>query len=140
MTMSHVCIGHHSCVVCGIVFESGEVLLDKRLKPVFDSSKKNITRFGLCEECRKTADTNGEDNYIALVECDGAKSLNNKGLTPGTTMSPADVYRTGRILWVLREALTRGMQRELPAQPAMYVEMGVIDMLQGERAPHKTVQ
>ena len=135
MNMSHVAMGYHSCVVCGDEFESGEVVLDKKLRPIFDGSKKLITDFGLCPECTTQSQNN---TWIALVEINPAKCKTKAA--PGLSLSPADAWRTGRIMWVKRERLTGLTTRPLPEQAAMYIDIGVIEMLKGEDPPHRTVQ
>ena len=59
---SHVSLEQHVCLVCGKAFDTGTILLDKRLRASMEHHTK--TGWGLCPEHQKLAD----DGFVALVE------------------------------------------------------------------------
>jgi len=62
MYKSYVTIEQHICPVCGKTFDTGNILLDKRLKDSFD--RYTPTGYSLCPEHQKQK----EDGYIFLIE------------------------------------------------------------------------
>ena len=70
---SHVSLEQHVCLVCGTAFDTGAVLLDKRLRASME--RHTATGWGLCPEHRKLAD----DGFVALVECDPQRSGSQAG-------------------------------------------------------------
>ena len=84
---SHVSIEQHICLVCGAAFETGSILLDRRLRAIMEHHTK--TGWGLCPEHQKLAD----DGFVALVECDPQRS----GSQADGRMKPEQAYRTGRL-------------------------------------------
>lgn len=64
---SHVSLEQHQCFVCGRLYETGNILMDKRLRQSME--RHTITGYGLCEEHQKLKD----DNYIALIVMDDKK-------------------------------------------------------------------
>ncbi|MDH1505978.1 ATPase [Aeromonas caviae] len=83
---SHVSLEQHVCLVCGKAFDTGTILLDKRLRASMEHHTK--TGWGLCPEHQKLAD----DGFVALVECDPQRSG-----SPGGRLKPEQAYRTGRL-------------------------------------------
>ena len=83
---SHVSLEQHVCLVCGTAFDTGAILLDKRLRASME--RHTATGWGLCPEHQKLAD----DGFVALVECDPQRS----GSQAGGRMKPEQAYRTGR--------------------------------------------
>ncbi|WP_296781558.1 ATPase [Variovorax sp.] len=89
---SHVSIEQHICLVCGAAFETGSILLDRRLRASMEHHTK--TGWGLCPEHQKLAD----DGFVALVECDPQRS----GSQADGRMKPEQAYRTGRLAHLRR--------------------------------------
>ena len=58
---SHVSLEQHVCLVCGKAFDTGTILLDKRLRASMEHHTK--TGWGLCPEHQKLAD----DGFVALA-------------------------------------------------------------------------
>jgi len=79
---SHVSMEQHACLVCTKLFDTGAILLDKRLQASMDNT--TVTGWGLCPEHQAKWD----EGYIALVEA-----------TPGNPPG-----RTGRLAHIRREA------------------------------------
>ena len=61
---SHVSLERHVCLVCGTAFDTGSILLDKRLRASME--RYTTTGWDLCAEHQKLSD----DGFVALVECD----------------------------------------------------------------------
>ena len=98
MSKSFVTMEQHQCPVCGTVFDTGALLLDKRLLNKFDS--KTITGNSLCSECQSKID---EGFTILIVVRDGESGDNP--------------YRTGKMLyWKSVDPNNK------PDTPIMYIE------------------
>lgn len=131
MTKSHVSIEQNACLVCGRTFDTGAILLDRRLKDSLD--RTTTTGFGLCDEHQKLYD----DGFIALVGCDPERS-NPSG---GKRVDPGDAYRTGRVAFIKRQAWDHIFDVPLPIGedgkpcPLVFCPDELIDML-AEKIPH----
>ena len=68
MNKSYVTMEQHICIICGKEFDTGALLLDKRLRKQFD--QHTTTGIGMCPEHKKLH----EEGYIALVGIDVSKS------------------------------------------------------------------
>ena len=95
MEKSHVGFEQKLCGVCNRAFDSGVILLDKRMLPSLD--KHTITGYDLCPEHKKLH----EQGFIALVECDPEQ-------TPGAGDIDAKVK--------LEDAFRTGVKREVAGQ------------------------
>lgn len=65
---SHVSMEERVCLVCGNPFDTGAILLDKRLRQ--SMAHRTVTGWGLCPEHEQMF----KDGYVALVECDPERS------------------------------------------------------------------
>jgi hypothetical protein len=125
---SYVSLEQHVCVVCGATFDTGAILLDRRLRA--SMQRHTATGWGLCAEHRKLFD----DGYVALVECDPQRS---GALASGDRMTPEQAYRTGPVAHLRREVFARVFNVPIAAeQPCVFVEPGVIERLQSRMAPN----
>lgn len=97
---SHVGMEYHVCPICVKRFETGCILLDRRLRQSLE--RETVTGWELCPEC----DARHKAGYIALVAV-----RNEKGLG---TLKPSEVYREGTIVHVRREAAVRLMPELQP--------------------------
>ncbi|WP_367067845.1 ATPase [Oryzisolibacter sp. LB2S] len=119
---SHVSLEQHVCLVCGTRFDTGGVLLDRRLRASME--RHTATGWGLCPEHQKLSD----DGFVALVECDPQRSGSPAG---GGRVKPEQAYRTGRLAHLKREAFAQVFDVPIAAdQPCVFVEPGVIEQLQ----------
>ena len=119
---SHVSLEQHVCLVCGTRFDTGAVLLDRRLRASME--RHTATGWGLCPEHQKLSD----DGFVALVECDPQRSGSPAG---GGRVKPEQAYRTGRLAHLKREAFAQVFDVPIAAdQPCVFVEPGVIEQLQ----------
>lgn len=124
---SHVSLEQHVCLVCGKAFDTGTILLDKRLRASMERHTK--TGWGLCPEHQKLSD----DGFVALVECDPQRSGSPAG---SARMKPDQAYRTGRLAHVRRTVFAQVFNVSIDdKQTCVFVELGVIDQLQSMVAP-----
>ena len=124
---SHVSVEQHLCLVCVVTFDTGNILLDRRLRA---SMKRHMTTgWGLCPEHQKLSD----DGFVALVECD----LQGNGLPAADTiLKPEQAYRTGRLAHLRREMFAQVFNVPIAAdQPCVFVGPGVIEKLQTKVEP-----
>lgn len=114
---SHVSLEQKICPVCGTTFDSGAILLDRRLRPSFEMH--TTTGYDLCPEHQKLHD----DGYVALVECTNGGS--------DADMKVWEANRTGRVAHIKRDAFKRVFNVPLdPKLPMTFVDAEVIDKLQ----------
>ncbi|MCB1901010.1 MAG: ATPase [Rhodocyclaceae bacterium] len=119
---SHVSLEQHVCLVCGTRFDTGAILLDRRLRASME--RHTATGWGLCPEHQKLSD----DGFVALVECDPQRSGSPAG---DGRVKPEQAYRTGRLAHLKREAFAQVFNVPIAAdQPCVFVEPGVIEQLQ----------
>jgi len=124
---SHVSLEQHVCLVCGKAFDTGTILLDKRLRASMERHTK--TGWGLCPEHQKLSD----DGFVALVECDPQRSGSPAG---SARVKPDQAYRTGRLAHVRRTVFAQVFNVSIDdKQTCVFVELGVIDQLQSMVAP-----
>ena len=124
---SHVSLEQHVCLVCGKAFDTGTILLDKRLRASMEHHTK--TGWGLCPEHQKLSD----DGFVALVECDPQRSGSPTG---AARMKLDQAYRTGRLAHVRRTMFAQVFNVSIDdKQACVFVEPGVIDQLQSMVAP-----
>lgn len=122
---SHVSREQHVCLVCGARFDTGAILLDKRLRASME--RHTATGWGLCPEHRKLS----EDGFVALVECDPQRS----GSQAAGRMKPEQAYRTGHLAHLKREVFVEVFRMPInDNEPCVFVEPGVIEQLQAMTA------
>jgi hypothetical protein len=126
---SFVTLIQNLCNVCGTVFDTGELALDRRMRPKFDMH--TVMGFGLCPEHEKLY----KDGFIALVAVDEAKSTK----TPNGKIKPEDAYRLGKVAHLRAEVWDKVFNTPLPVGesgmmlPVVFVDEGIIDMLVTEQ-------
>ena len=127
---SHVSLEQHVCLVCGVAFDTGNLLLDKRLRSSL--KKYTATGWGLCPEHQKLSN----DGFVALVECDPQRSGSPAN---GSLMKLEQAYRTGRLAHLRREVFAQMIDVPIDAtQPVVFVEPGVIEKLRSIGTPEAT--
>jgi hypothetical protein len=119
---SHVSMERHLCLVCGTEYDTGTILLDRRLRASL--KRYTTTGWGLCPEHQRLFD----DGFVALVECDPGKS----GIpSSADRLKPDQACRTGRVLHLKRDAFGRVFSVPIePNLPSVFVEPGVIEKLE----------
>ncbi|MGV7186984.1 ATPase [Xanthomonas axonopodis] len=122
---SHVSLEQHVCLVCGSAFETGAILLDRRLRASLE--RHTATGWGLCPEHQQLFDA----GFVALVECDPQRS----GSPATDRVKPEQAYRTGRLAHLKREVFAEVFNVQIEdKQPCVFVEPGVIEQLQAMTA------
>lgn len=110
MEKSYVTLEQHACPVCMKTFDTGNLLLDDKLRDVF--KKYTVTGYELCEEHKKVV----EDGYVILVE---VRERPQKGQDP---------YRTGNTAYLKRH-VAKDIFPDMDVQDVAFVEIGVLDKL-----------
>jgi len=124
---SHVSMEQRVCLVCGAEYDTGAILLDRRLRASLE--QHTTTGWGLCPEHQRLFD----DGFIALVECDPAKSC---ALSSTNRLKPDHAYRTGRVLHLKRAVFGRIFNVSIePSLPSVFVWLGVIERLEAMMEP-----
>ncbi len=121
MDKSFVTLEQKVCAVCAVTYDSGALLIDKRLRDKFN--KYTTTGFGMCDEHQKLKD----DGYIALVACDESKS----DKMPNGNLSPEGAYRTGGIAHLRKSVWPDIMNVPIPKDGVCFCDELVIEALQG---------
>lgn len=125
---SRVSLEKHQCIVCGKLFDTGPLLLDRRLKPSMEIC--TITDYGLCPEHQSKFD----EGFVALIECDREKSQLS---SDSQSAKPEDVCRTGLVAHLKRDVFDNVFNVSISdSTPLVFVDQGVIKQLQSmtERA------
>lgn len=118
--MSHVALAKHLCLVCTTPFDSGEILLHKRLRDI--PEEQTYTGWGLCPEHQQLKD----DGYVALV------AIIDPGV--GTKVKPQDAVRTGSIVHVREAVWGNVFNVPVPQGGVCFVSEGVVNVLKGMTA------
>lgn len=121
---SHVTLEQQVCMVCGIAEDTGQLLLDSKMRPLFEM--RTPTKLGLCKEHRQKY----LEGYIALVVIDPSKSKAN--VVPGSEdvkLRPHDAWRTGDIALVKKIVWNRLFTTPAPDGPVAYVDEATFKLL-----------
>lgn len=124
---SYVSLEQQLCLVCGTSFDTGNLLLDRRLRA--SMAQHTTTGWGLCPEHQKLF----AEGFVALVEFDPQRS----GAPSGSgRMKPEQAYRTGQLAHLKREVFARVFNVPVETgQPCVFVEPGEIAQLQAMVVP-----
>ncbi len=117
---SYVPMGQHLCVVCAQPYDSGAILLDRRLRASME--RNTITGWGMCP---KHEALRAED-MVALVACDGSKSTKNSS----GNIQPDDAYRTGAVAHIKKYLWEHIMDVPTPEGMVGFCDDEVINLLQ----------
>lgn len=110
---SHVSLETHICKVCGAQFETGALLLDKRLRPHME--RTTTTGWGMCPEHQRLAD----EDYIALIEIKNMAA---------DFMELEKADRTGRIMHMRRAKAAEMFNVPIPKEIA-FIDKELFDLL-----------
>ena len=119
MDKSYVTLEQNICVVCGDTYDTGSLLMDRRLRDTFE--KHTTTGYGMCPEHQKLK----EDGYVALIGADESKS----SLRANGNMNPEDAHRTGNIAHLRTEAWENIMDTPVPDKMMCFCGDDVIELL-----------
>lgn len=106
---SHVSMEQHVCFVCGKTFNTGSLLLDKRLRA--SMHRNTVTGYGICPEHQSKID----EGYVIMIE-----SLDSKG-----------EQRTGNIAYIQQSRFSDIFNTDPPPKHIAFMEQGVIEKLKG---------
>jgi hypothetical protein len=136
---SYVTIEQHSCPVCLTTHDTGDILMDTRvrrdrygavrgMRKTFD--RHTVTGYSLCPECQKL----DNDGYIALIGVDPEKST----YTDTGTLKNENAYRTGRFAHLKRSVALKlfDMPPETFDNSLAFVDDEVITVLQAASGQH----
>lgn len=118
MNKSYVSMEQKICKVCGNKYDTGALLMDKRLR---DSMEKyTVTGMGCCGECTD----HFNKGFIALVEVSNAPKY-------GTTLLNENAERTGTIARLRKTVFNQVFNTKVSdTQKMVFVEPEVIVYLQ----------
>lgn len=113
---SHVAMEQHQCPICLVRFDTGNILLDRRLRASLEDHQ--LTGHSPCPDCQAKLN----DGYIALVETAGPATSRTVSMM---------VPRSGNLAWVRRTAFPQIFDQPAPETlPMIFIEPGVIQKLQ----------
>lgn len=99
---SYVSMEQKVCHICGKTYDTGSILMDKRLKESLEDH--TVTGWGICPDDQKLVN----DGYVALVEVSQEEDD-----IPGNTLKQENADRTGRLIWIKREAFSKLIKGEI---------------------------
>lgn len=105
---SHVGIEQHQCPICLITFDTGAILLDRRLRDSLN--EHHLTGHSPCKECQEKLD----GNFIALIEA--------KNPRQGDSTAQLDTPRTGNIAWLKKSAFKKIINIPIPPQKICFID------------------
>lgn len=105
---SHVSMAQRQCVVCGCLFDTGEILLHKRLAQVLDDH--TVVGPGVCPEHQAKID----EGYILCIEADRRGEV-----------------RTSRLAMLRAERWPDIFNVPAPAHSICFIDHDTFDMLEG---------
>lgn len=120
---SHVSMEQQVCLICGAAFDTGSILLDRRLRQSLDS--KTVTGFGFCPADKEKL----EEGFIALVEIDTSKG--------GRT--PEDAWRTGAVVMIRATVWSTLFNTPPPTMQFGFIDLGMAATLLAHVAPDETM-
>lgn len=118
---SYVTLEQHACVVCGAKFDTGTLLLDNRLMPVFE--QHTVTGRGLCPEHKALID----EGHIALIGIDLAKSTTRRGL-----VKHEDAYRTGVYAFIRPGMWEEVFNGPVPKAGISFIDQSILDHFEAQ--------
>lgn len=128
MEKSYVSMERKMCPVCGKEFDSGAILLDRRLKNSME--RYTTTGYDMCEEHTKL----WKDGYMALVVIDDTKSkstfdsrIPEKDRVQRVKME--DAHRTGEIIHM--KSVVFAELFNAPVQPMVFIDTKAAEIIKG---------
>lgn len=129
MSKSYTAMEKKICIVCAQTYDTGAILLDKRLQESLENP--TISGTGICPEHTKMH----ENGYIALVEIDPTKSK----VPAKNNIKQEDAYRTGTVAHIRREVAKEmfDISEEVLEGVMLFTEKAVLDKI-SEQMPADT--
>ena len=129
MSKSYVTMQQEVCLVCAKAFDTGAILMDRRMRDTFEH--KTVTGWGLCPDCKSKHD----GGYVALVAVD--EDLSTPG--PDGKLTAEGAHRTGAVAHIRREVWPKIFDAPVPDGPLCFMEPGVLTaleaMMEGAQEP-----
>ena len=121
---SHVSMERCVCFICTAEYDTGAILLHRRLRPCLE--RYTVTGWGLCPEHQRLFD----DGFIALVECHLPRGGASEA-PAAEMMDPSHAERTGRVAHMKREVFLQLFNVEIAQTfPCVFVEPTVMEYLE----------
>ena len=118
MSKSFTTLEQKMCLVTGKPYDTGAILLDKRMRDKFEMH--TISGWGFSPEVQEKLD----EDYVALVCIDFEKSK-----ITGERILPEDAYRTGAIAYLKRHIL-KDLAPTLEVKDMTFVDEGFMEYLE----------
>lgn len=115
---SYVTLEQSICVVCGEPYDTGVLLMDRRLRNLFDHH--TTTGYGMCPDHEKLR----AEGFVALVEADEGKSA-----VVGDRIRDSKAHRTGTYAHLKAEVFAEAFGQPVPERGVCYTEPGLIAQL-----------
>jgi len=113
---SYVTIATKICPVCGVEFDSGELLMDRRMRETFEM--RTLTGMEMCDEHKRMVD----DGFIHLIV------VKNERRNGADRLKPEDADRTGEVVHMKREAATRLFNVQIDG-PMLFIDEEVAEQI-----------
>jgi len=121
MSKSFVTLEQRTCFVCGKTYDTGSLLIDRRMKDRFDMHTN--VGLGMCKEHEDKI----KEGYVILIGCDASKSEVKDG---GHTLDPKKAYRTGSLAFIKPELYRRLFNMAVPPNSVAFSDQGVLEWLE----------
>lgn len=110
MSKSHVAMEQKMCLVTGKLYDTGTILLDRRMEDTLE--QPTVTGWGFCPEVQEKLD----NGYVAFIGIDPEKSTikNDRITIKNDRITKEDAYRTGKILYIRRSVLPNIINIPIP--------------------------
>lgn len=115
---SYVTMEQHICPICGEVHETGNLLLDKRLKERFE--RNTITGMSFCPKHKKME----EEGWVFFVEIEPPTGT----LEGASRLKPSQVALTGRNA-AIRKDVAEELLKTDKVEPISYIHPELMDKL-----------
>lgn len=121
MSKSFMTIESKVCPVTGKQWETGAILIDRRLMDRFE--KDTVSGWGISPEVQEILD--GDGGRIAFVEIDPGKSE----ALPNGNVTPEGAYRTGTIVYLDKGSAVGMFGNGILDHPFVFAEPALIQKL-----------
>lgn len=119
MMKSHVSLEQQVCVVCTENFDTGSLLVNRRLRNSLEHT--TTTGWGMCPKCTKMKD----EGYVALIGIDEAKS----SAVHRADLKPGEAYRTGDVAHIRSEVWDHVFTIPIPEKRIAFVGDEVMQIM-----------
>lgn len=124
MDKSYVTMEQRKCVVCAKDYDTGDLLLNRRMQNVFEMH--TLTGWGMCPEHQALKDK----GYIALISADPQKSVPTGKHSNDQELQPDDAFRTGRIAHIRSQVWDNIFTCPAPTKGIAFVDDDTMDIVE----------